>query len=75
MTGTSRLPGGKPLKASQRGKRVGALSSRVEIPWRPGDKVRWRDRVGVYRRDVGEEHAEIVLGSGRVYRVRISELQ
>jgi hypothetical protein len=36
--------------------------------------VRWKDRAGVFRRDVGDgEHAEIVTAD-RVYRVRISEL-
>jgi hypothetical protein len=42
--------------------------------WRPGDSVRWKDRSGVYRRDVGDgEHSEIVVVD-RVYRVRTSEL-
>ena len=50
-------------KASQKRSRrvVGALSARVEISWRPGDRVGWRDRAGVYRREVDDEHAEIVI--------------
>jgi hypothetical protein len=36
--------------------------------WRRGDPVRWKDRAGVFRRDVGDgEHAEIVIGE-RIYR-------
>ena len=35
-----------------------------------GDRVRWRDRAGTYRRDAGDgEHVEIVIAE-RVYRVR-----
>jgi len=42
--------------------------------WRPGDRVRWRDRAGIYRRDGGDgEHVEIVIAE-RVYRVRRAEL-
>jgi hypothetical protein len=75
MSGRSRLPGGEIRRASQkRTRRVGALPAHIEIPWRPGDKVRWRDRVGVYRRDVDEEHAEVVIAE-RVYRVRRAELR
>jgi hypothetical protein len=46
----------------------------IEIPWKPGDRVKWRDRVGLYRRDVDDEHAEVVLDE-RLYRVRKSELR
>jgi hypothetical protein len=36
--------------------------------------VRWKERAGVFRRDLGDgEHAEISLGE-RVYRVRLGEL-
>jgi hypothetical protein len=42
--------------------------------WRTGDRVRWRDRIGDFRRDVGDgEHAEITV-SERTYRVRLEEL-
>jgi hypothetical protein len=63
MSGTQRLPGGERRKASQRRSRpavpVQPLISRV---WHRGDRVRWRDRIGVFRRDVGDsEHAEIVI--------------
>jgi hypothetical protein len=47
---------------------------RGDGPWRPGDKVRWRDRAGVYRRAVDEENAEVVIAE-RIYRVRRAELQ
>jgi hypothetical protein len=76
MTGRSRLPGGEVRKASQkRSRRVdGPLPARIEIPWRPGDKVSWRDRAGTYRRDVDEENSEVVIGE-RIYRVRRAELR
>ena len=47
-------------KASQkRSRRGSAAPVRVEIAWRQGDSVLWRDRAGVYRRDVDNEHADI----------------
>ena len=45
----------------------------VEIPCRQGDRVLWRDRAGFYRRDVDDEHAEIIIVE-RVYRVRRVEV-
>jgi hypothetical protein len=75
MSGRSRLPGGEIRRASQkRTRRVGALPARIESPWRPGDRVLWRDRAGVYRRDVDEENAFIEIAE-RVYRVRRAELR
>jgi hypothetical protein len=47
---------------------------RIETPWRPGDRVQWRDKAGVYRRDADEENAFIEIGE-RVYRVRKAELR
>src|SRR3954454_14179727 len=41
---------------------------------RPGDKVQWRDYVGVYLRDANGDQAEIDI-AGRVYRVSRAELQ
>ena len=42
-------------KASQKRSRPGSAAPiRVEISWRAGDKVRWRDRGGLFRRDVGD---------------------
>jgi hypothetical protein len=76
MSGRSRLPAGEPLKASQRGGRRRAPASKVSVSrvWHSGDKVRWRDRIGDFRRDVGDgEHAEIMI-SERTYRVRLEEL-
>jgi hypothetical protein len=76
MSGRSRLPGGEVRKASQkRSRQAGVLPARIEIPWRPGDRVRWRDRAGVFRRDAGdEEHAEVVIAE-RAYRVRRAGLR
>jgi hypothetical protein len=77
MSGRSRLPSGEPRRASQKRTRPAApkLIQVAEIPWRAGDKVRWRDRAGTYRRDTGDgEHVEIVIAE-RVYRVRRAELR
>jgi hypothetical protein len=54
---------------------VGGDGSAVQqIEGQSGEPVRWKDRTGVFRRDVGDgEHAEIVIAE-RVYRVRIGEL-
>ena len=75
MSGTARLPGGEPRKASQRNtRRATPANFKVAPNWRAGDQVRWKGRVGVFRRDVADgEHAEVVI-SERVYRVRIDEL-
>jgi len=75
MTGRQRLPAGEPCKASQRRTRRAAPSQiYVSRVWRPGDKVRWRDRIGDFQRDLGDgEHAEIMI-SDRTYRVRLGDL-
>lgn len=67
--------GGEPRKAGQRNtRRVGAIPTRIVPVFRPGDPVRWKDRAGLFRREIGDgEHAEITLGE-RIYRVRIAEL-
>jgi len=75
MSGRQRLPAGEPRKASQRRTRRAAPSqvyaSRV---WHPGDKVRWRDRISDFQRDLGDgEHAEIRIFD-RTYRVRLADL-
>jgi hypothetical protein len=37
--------------------------------------VRWQNRAGVFRRDIGDgEHAEVVVGQ-RIYRVKVAELR
>ena len=76
MSGRARLPGGEPRKASQRNtRRAAPIPVRVAPTWRLGDPVRWKDRSGTFRRDVGDgEHSEIALGE-RIYRVRTSELR
>jgi hypothetical protein len=53
MSGRNRLPGGEMRKASQRRARPAEVRTiSLKVPWRAGDKVRWRDRAGVYRRDI-----------------------
>ena len=77
MTGQSRLPRGKPRKASQRNKRNVASSSAVKINpvWRASMPIIWKGRTGIFRREVGDgEHAWVVV-DGRLYRVRTAELQ
>ena len=62
------------LKASQRGRKQ-PVSSAPALPTRqPGDPVRWKDRRGVFKRDVGDgEHSEVQIDE-RVYRVITKEL-
>jgi hypothetical protein len=75
MSGRQRLPAGEPRKASQRRTRRAAPQQvRISRVWRPGDDVHWRDRLGNFRRDLGDgEHAEIVIAD-RTYRVGVAEL-
>jgi hypothetical protein len=75
MSGRARLPGGQPRKASQRNsRRTETISTQILPTFRLGDPVRWKDRAGLFRREVGDgEHAEITLGE-RIYRVRIADL-
>ena len=75
MPGRLRLPADEPRKASQR-RRHRAAPSQVYVSrvWHPGDKVRWRDRIGDFRRDLSDgEHTEIMFAD-RTYRVRLGEL-
>ena len=47
MSGRNRLPGGEVRKASQKRMRPAEVRTiRLEVPWQPGDRVRWRDRAG-----------------------------
>jgi hypothetical protein len=74
MSGRQRLPAGEPRKASQRRARRATTPSLGVRVWRPGDKVVWRDRVGVFHRDLGDgQYAEIVIAD-RTYRVRVGDL-
>jgi hypothetical protein len=75
MSGRQRLPAGGPRKASQRrSRRAAPVQGRLSRVWHPGDQVRWRDRTGVFSRDLGDgEHAEIRIAD-RTYRVRIADL-
>jgi hypothetical protein len=76
MPGRQRLPGGEPRKASQRNARRAVSPAAKATPvWRASMPVLWKGRAGIFRRDVGDgEHAEVVI-EGRIYRVRIGELQ
>jgi hypothetical protein len=64
-----------PLKASQRGRKQPVPSSAPIVPARQrGEPVRWKERRGVFHRDVGDGvHSEIQIAE-RVYRVVSSEL-
>ena len=64
------------LKASQRGRKqqVSSTSAPILPQRQPGQPVRWKDRRGVFKRDVGDgEHSEVVIAE-RVYRVATREL-
>jgi hypothetical protein len=76
MSGRARLPGGEPRKASQRNARRSVSPDKKVMPvWRASMPVLWKGRAGIFRRDVGDgEHAEVAI-DGRVYRVRIGELE
>jgi hypothetical protein len=76
MPGRARLPGGEPRKVSQRNTRRAVSPAAKATPvWRASMPVLWKGRAGIFRRDVGDgEHAEVVI-EGRIYRVRIGELQ
>jgi hypothetical protein len=71
------MVGRSVLKASQRGRvrpPVTPYSAPVLPTREPGAPVRWKDRQGVFKRDVGDgEHSEVFINE-RVYRVRTSEL-
>jgi hypothetical protein len=76
MSGTRRLPGGEPRKASQRNtRRMVSPAAKVSAAWPPICRSCGKGAQGFFRRDVGDgEHADVVI-EGRVYRVRIGELQ
>jgi hypothetical protein len=62
------------LKASQRGRKQPVRSAPILPIRQAGDPVRWNERRGVFKRDVGDgEHSEILIAE-RVYRVITSEL-
>jgi|HubBroStandDraft_6_1064221.scaffolds.fasta_scaffold43382_5 hypothetical protein len=68
MTGKSRLPAGEPRKASQRRTRRGKpLPTRITPQWRVGDRVRWQDKAGLFRHDLGDGNAEVAIAD-RAYR-------
>jgi hypothetical protein len=75
MTGRTRLPGGEPRKASQkRTRRAETPPTRITPQWRVGDRVRWQDKAGLFRRDLDDGNAEVTIAN-RVYRVRIADLR
>jgi hypothetical protein len=58
MSDTQGLPGGERRKASQRhARRAAYVQPLISRLWRPGDRVRWRDRIGVFGRDVRRRHS------------------
>jgi hypothetical protein len=62
------------LKASQRGRKQPVTSAPILPTRQAGDPVRWKDRQGVFKRDVGDgEHSEVLIAE-RVYRVITREL-
>ncbi|MBV8894259.1 MAG: hypothetical protein JO266_20185 [Acidobacteria bacterium] len=76
MSGTRRLPGGAPRKASQRHtRRSNPISTRITPQWHLGDRVSWGGRTGSFLRALNDaEHAEIRIEQ-RLYRVRIADLR
>ena len=72
LSGRARLPGSEPRKASQRNTRRAVSAGAKATPvWRASMPVLWKVRAGIF----GDgEHAEVVI-EGRVYRVRIGELE
>jgi len=68
-------PVDRNLKASQRGRvRPVSPSASTVLARQPGEPVRWKERPGIFRRDVGDgEHSEVLIAE-RVYRVKTSEL-
>jgi hypothetical protein len=62
MTGRTRLPAGEPRKASQRRTRRGEpLPTGITPQWRIGDRIRWRDKAGLFRRDLGDGNADVTI--------------
>ena len=74
MPGRLRLPGGEPRKASQkRTRRSQRLPTRINPPWRFGDRIFWQKKAGTFQRVIGDEIAEVLI-AGRLYRVRLADL-
>lgn len=68
------MAGRNVLKASQRGRKEPVIRSSAPPERQPGAPVRWKDRRGVFKRDVGDGvHSEIQIAE-RVYRVITREL-
>jgi hypothetical protein len=62
------------LKASQRGRRQPVSSAPILPTRQPGEPVCWKNRRGVFKRDVGDgKHSEVLIAE-RVYRIITSEL-
>jgi len=76
MSGRQRLPAGEPRKASQlRARRAMPSQVYVSRVWRLGEEVRWRDRIGVFERDLGDcEHAETMISESASCRPCLSSL-
>jgi hypothetical protein len=41
--------------------------TRITPPWRVGDRVRWQDKAGLFRHDLGDGNAEVAIAD-RAYR-------
>ena len=69
------IAGGRTAQAKSTAYATGSAGASLRKPsWRPGEKVRWRDCIGKFRRDLGDgEHAEILIFD-RTYRVRLGDL-
>jgi hypothetical protein len=68
------MAGKNGLKASQRGRKQPVSSAPIVPTRQPGEPVRWKDRRGVFKRDVGDgKHSEVLIAE-RVYRIITSEL-
>jgi hypothetical protein len=50
------------------------MPSRVPPQWRIGDRVRWQNKAGLFRRNFGDGNAEVTIAN-RAYQVRIADLR
>src|SRR5687767_13221770 len=73
VSGRARIPGGNPLRASQRGRRAAAPAP-VAPQWQPGDRVRWQAYTGTFLRAAGDGEVELLIGT-RTYCVAAGELR
>jgi hypothetical protein len=65
-----RTPQGQPAPHPARGATTHPHSPAMAH----GDRVRWQDKAGFFRRNVGDGNAEVTIAN-RAYRVRIADLR